>query len=489
MYFSPSLLHELYQPSSCKKRVWLKANHPELAADDSDFMNLLIARGTILEKAHLSNFDKWYSPQYLDGNLIDGFNATMELIRNNAPVIYQGVFIDEDLLGIPDFLILDQDGKYNLRESKLAIDLPAHPEISLQLGIYRIVAKNVLGYEPVLEVLCGDGQIKSDLTIPNDDEVFFTIGMYRSLQTDTEPEEPVGWSKCQQCVFWRYCWNRAIERKCIATVPSVDQGAAKKFWEMGILNYEGLHNFPEELLPEIKRPWGGGEQRIGANRAKKIKREVHSLISNQILVVSKPPLPMDYDPGKRPVMMFDIENDIFDPELGVKVYLWGCLLITDDGIQEPKLILADKGTDGDSSGWFEFLAYTDMIFNKYGDIPFVHYSPHEKTWVKKYIERYGDPQMKADRLLKNLWDMHPAISQNIILPSHSYGLKSVEKFAGFSRSQEEFGGLWSIIMYDRYLNATTQDDADLIIKEIKDYNYEDILASYRVYEWLESMAQ
>jgi len=120
-------------------------------------------------------------------------------------------------------------------------------------------------------------------------------------------------------------------------------------------------------------------------------------------------------------------------------------------------------------------------------IPFIHYSSHEQTWVKKYIERYRDPEGIASRVLDNLWDMYPAITRSIVLPVASYGLKNVEKVAGFTRSQDEYGGLWSIIMYDQYLNAVTQEDADRIIEKIMIYNYEDILASYKVYEWLESI--
>jgi len=489
MYFTPSLFHNLYQPFKCNKRVWLKANHPELADDDSDFRNLLVTRGNLLEESHLSSFNDWYRPSYT--NLRDGYRATMDLIKNHAPVIYQGVLIDQknNLLGIPDFLILDQSGTYKLRESKLAVDLPAHPEIFLQLGIYRIIAKEALGYEPDLEILCGNGQIVSELSVSDKEEVFSAIEFYKSLQNGNEPEEPVGWSKCQQCVFRGYCWDGAIERRCVATVPSVDQGAAKKFWDIGVKTYDHLYEFSDELLVNIERPWGNRLQRIGATRARKIKLEVQSLITQQMKVISRPFLPPGYSPGKRPVIMFDIENDVFDPELGVKVYLWGCLLITDEGIQEPALILADKGIEGDRDGWFSFLEYADRIFVKYGNIPFIHYSSHEQTWVKKYIERYGDPEGIASRVLDNLWDMYPAITRSIVLPVPSYGLKNVEKVAGFTRSQDEYGGLWSIIMYDQYLNAVTQEDADLIIEKIMIYNYEDILASYKVYEWLESISK
>ncbi|NMA55075.1 MAG: hypothetical protein GX952_03965 [Firmicutes bacterium] len=83
--------------------------------------------------------------------------------------------------------------------------------------------------------------------------------------------------------------------------------------------------------------------------------------------------------------------------------------------------------------------------------------------------------------------MYDAISKHLFLPTPSYGLKWVEKLAGFQRSQEEFGGLWSIITYDRYINAPTKEQADKILDEILTYNQDDLIASLAVYEWLEKI--
>ena len=53
--------------------------------------------------------------------------------------------------------------------------------------------------------------------------------------------------------------------------------------------------------------------------------------------------------------------------------------------------------------------------------------------------------------------MYTAIKGNIFLPAPSSGLKWVEKLVGLECFQEEYGGLWSIITYDQYINATTQE--------------------------------
>jgi predicted RecB family nuclease len=45
------------------------------------------------------------------------------------------------------------------------------------------------------------------------------------------------------------------------------------------------------------------------------------------------------------------------------------------------------------------------IFQKYGDIPFIHWHHYETTKVKSYMDRYGDQKGIAQRVLKNCVDL------------------------------------------------------------------------------------
>ena len=179
----------------------------------------------------------------------------------------------------------------------------------------------------------------------------------RIRNSTTAPLEPVGWSKCGFCVFRNACWDAAVRDKDIATVPYVDQGAWHQLFGSGVKNYHQLYELSEELLAEIKRPWGKHRRRIGPARARKIKQQIQALKTNRIIMASPPPLPPGYRPGTRPLMMFDLENDVFDPDLGVKVYLWGCLLVKESGTPAAKLIVAGPGVEGDRQGWLDFLAW------------------------------------------------------------------------------------------------------------------------------------
>ncbi len=487
--FRGSEFHILHQPNHCPTRVWLTANCPQLAADDSAFQDLLLRRGKAIEERHLEQLGPYQEPIYPPTDFAAGAESTLELIRRGIPIIYQPVLISTDgLLGIPDFLILDSATEcYKVRDVKLAVNVKHHPEILLQMGLYQIAANHALGYTPDIELVTGDGQVQP-FQPADEQHVYQEINEIIDLRRLPEaPVEPVGWSKCEPCVFRNTCWDPAIESRDVATVPYVDQGASRRLLNLGITNYDHLFEMSEELLADLKRLRGKREQRIGATTARKIKMQVQALKNNRVIVDSPPPLPPGCRPGTRPVVMFDIENDVFDPDLGVKVYLWGCLLAKSTGSPTPELIVAGPGVEGDEQGWIDFLDYVGRVFGQFGDIPFVHYSSHERTWIRKYIERYGDPNNTAKRLIDNLWDMYDAISKHLFLPTSSYGLKSIEQLVGFKRSQEEFGGLWSIITYDQYINAPTQKEANLILQKILTYNTEDIMASLAIYEWLEKL--
>ena len=74
---------------------------------------------------------------------------------------------------------------------------------------------------------------------------------------------------------------------------------------------------------------------------------------------------------------------------------------------------------------------------------------------------------------------------SVTLPVPSYSLKQIESFVGFKRTQEEYGGSWSIVRYNNYLETPTKEEADKILDEIKVYNGEDLMSIYEVYKWVE----
>lgn len=489
--FSPSGFRNLFQPSYCERRVWLALHEPDLATPDVDFIEMIQEKGIAAEEAHIQTVGPIEKPEYPELEFPIGFEETIKMIESKVPIIYQGILMSKDnqRMAIPDLMILDdRTEKYAIRDIKLARNLDAHPEIELGMGLCRIVAKEVLGYEPILEVFTGDGELLSPYIAPDNKIVKQCIKLISNLEDLTEePSEISGWSKCSPCPFFTHCWDDAWKGRHVCTIPGVEQGMSLALLDHNIETWEALIKKGNNIA-EIIFQRGSGTQRIGPTRTEKFLRQARCL-SRGIHEKIKPlTLPNGYSPGDRPLVIFDVENNmpLFD-ELGlqVDVYLWGLLVVTDEEMIQ-KLIVAPRGADGDQNGWEQFLSTMSEIFKRYGDIPIIHFSSHEKTKVSNYLRKYGDANSIGQRVINNLWDLYRAILSSVALPVPSYGLKQIESFVGFKRTQEEYGGSWSIVRYNQYLEATSPDKAEEILNEIKVYNGEDLMATYEVYKWVEN---
>jgi predicted RecB family nuclease len=290
----------------------------------------------------------------------------------------------------------------------------------------------------------------------------------------------VGTSKCDGCAFEERCWKQAREKNDISLVMEIDQSLARALFESGTKTpAELLGRYDTTTLGEFKRPWGSKMQKVGA-RAERILISAQVLETNKEKVLSPPVLPASYN-----YVIFDLEG--MPPYLDEldNIFMWG-LQVFGDKPGEYLASCTDFGQEGDRKAWIQFLENARAILDEYGDIPFVHWSPYEKTYLKKYIERHGDPDGIGARVMKNLLDLFPITKEALALPLPSYGLKSVERYIGFERKQQEQNGAWSMA---KFIEATEMEDTvqrKEVMDEILRYNQEDLEATWAVMEWLRS---
>jgi hypothetical protein len=84
----------------------------------------------------------------------------------------------------------------------------------------------------------------------------------------------------------------------------------------------------------------------------------------------------------------------------------------------------------------------------------------------------------------NQLDLLPITEASVILALPSYSLKVVEQYVGFKRTQDEYGGSWSMA---QFIFATETDDEvrrDRLMAQIIKYNSEDLAAAWAVFDWL-----
>jgi predicted RecB family nuclease len=141
-----------------------------------------------------------------------------------------------------------------------------------------------------------------------------------------------------------------------------------------------------------------------------------------------------------------------------------------------------------ASDWLAFLENAKRIFELYGDITFVHWHSYEKTYLSKYIQRYGDVGGVASRVIANLLDLFTVTKESIILPVPSFSLKVIEQFIGFKRIQSEFGGQWAMATFIEATETSDESKRKQLMDEILKYNEEDLGATWAVFQWLKEKA-
>lgn len=482
--------YTFFRPSKCELRIYLKEIGEE-EAPPTPYEQILLRLGERHEVSHLATF-----PEHINlsrGTLEEREQKTREAVEKRAPVIYQAVFnttyeLDGgkfEILGEPDFLITHQNG-YIIRDSKISrrITDKDHPEILRQLEIYGWLYEQTLGI-PLkgLQVHSGAG----DIIEVNYDGGISALSLFKdiaSLKTaKTEIYSPVGWSKCGGCPFYGHCWPRAKANNDIALIYGVDQNLAVALKEQGIATVEELlRNFDEDSLVEFQRPWGNRMQRVG-KKAVSIIRMARAISEEKEIMIRPPSIP-DY-PN---YVMFDLEG--LPPYLDEleKIYLWGVQVFGKDKSDFMPAV-AGFGQEGDEEGWRSFLDKAEAIFDKCGDIPFVHWHHYERDKIKLYSERYGDRNGIAERVKNNLLDLLPITQGSIALPLPSYSLKVVEKYVGFKRSLEEVAGDWAMAKYIEATETEDQKQRDEMMNQILTYNREDLEATWAVLQWLKSKKQ
>ncbi len=375
---------------------------------------------------------------------------------------------------------------YAIRDSKLNRRIgPSQENVRLQLGTYGWLYEQTFGEPPVaLQVHGGSGEI---FTLDYDGgeaafETFERMLHYRLLEEEPE-DEHVGVSKCSDCGFrWR-CWPRAEKRQDVGLLPFADRGLIDELHDAGTSTLpEFVKRFDAESLGAFERRTWSGELRPVGDRAERLLINARALLDDRPILIKPPEIP-----EHATYVMFDLEGMPPTVDETEKIYIWGMQPFG----SRPGPFRAGVGGfggRGDRQGWESFLEQAGELFEELGpDVPFVHWAAYEKVKLNLYLERYGDRDGVAEKVLDNLLDLLPITRDAVAVPLTGYGLKQIETLTGYRRKLEEFGGEWSMA---RYIEATETDDEDqraAIMDEILAYNREDLEATWAVMEWLRGL--
>jgi uncharacterized protein len=399
-------------------------------------------------------------------------------MEEGAPLIYQGMFEDPalNLAGRPDFLLRTEDGDYRVADAKLASSLDGHPEIAIQLALYR----RLTGTEQPPLVYLGSGEIAE--VGPEADALAdqFLLEFQTALAAPRPPSTHFSESKCGACPYDATCRPTFQRDRELTMVYGVNARAAEALRGVGIRTIEDLAGADPESLPDVPYLTGRDKKRRAVLQAS-------SLLQEEWFVLQQLRLPSGT------VVHFDVEsNPLSEPKNG-EVYLWG-LLVAPYRPEDYLAIWSEGGPAEDERAWREFLRRVRTLRDASPDLQIVHYSPFEVTQIRTYARRYGmeDDDCVAWLLgsASPLFDLAETVKQALVLPLTGYGLKAICKhprLVNFKWELSESGSQWSVVRYIDYLRTADAAQRAAIRREIETYNRDDVLATRALEMWLRGL--
>jgi uncharacterized protein len=462
----------LYVLNQCERRVWLGRHRPELAAPAGEFDRLLWERGREHERAvRQSRFAAALGPVFVGQPVEGAAEDTRRLLDSSPTALYQPLLLSRDgrCVGVPDFLY--REGQHwVIHDVKLAVNVAEHPEIGLQMAHYARLLEESLGARAVrLEITNGEGGVVpvEDLARARYEHV---LERARALVgASPEPDLLQSHSACAECPFYDHCWPLAVGEDRIEVLREVTRNVA------GLLHGIGIHTIASLAAVQPRQIRMKGI----ASLAEAIVAEARAHHDQQPVWLMPPQLP------PWPVVWFDLEGDPEGEEVDRAIYLWG--LAVDDGQQmpRPEVITAHFEDQGGRRAWERFVARAIEIFARHPHARWVHYSPYEKTWVRKYVARYGAPAGFLERMEEALFDLlYRGVRRCVRLPLYSYSVKKVADFVGFRWRNPGSGSVWSIVQYERARASGDPTERARIVREIEEYNGDDLLAMRAVWRWM-----
>ena len=427
----------------------------------SDFLRKLWKVGRTYE-SKVVDFFKYEKPKYKVGDYKEGFNQTLALMKNGAHTIYQGVLKNDELIGIPDFLIKAKGSSIFGNYYYYAVDIKgastSRERYLFQLASYSYLLGDIQGFTPLyggLLLLDIDLQIRYFYGLMK--QVIYAISESKNILSNPEimPDLFID-SNCTMCQWYNFCLPEANQKEDLSLVAGINRKIKDELQKISIKSYGELANCTPDDISQIEE--------LNGEKGKSILLQAKSLKEKKIYLKSMPHLPEDNEE-----VFIDFESDMVFDEKGMELtrvdYLIGLLKHEKGKDIYSYLLLEDE-----EKLLGDFIAFlNDHMYHT-----FYHFGHYEQSIFDN----------KWDKLPKvRLVNLEKVIKESIIMPVTSYSLKSIAKVLGFRWKNKEATAIQSMCWYSSYLETKDRSFLDLSIQ----YNQDDCLALLFIKRWLNDL--
>ncbi len=413
--------------------------------------------------------------------------ATLHAMRDGYDIIFQATFQDGCLIGHADFLRKvprpSQLGawSYEVLDTKLARSAKA--KFIIQLAYYSAMVAKIQGIEPLLmHVVLGDKREASYRCADYGHYLNMVLQRFLArVQDHLADTYPVPCEKCDQCHWRGLCDKRRSEDDHLSQVANITRLQVKKLESAGIRTLEALATLhKEERIPKMnpetlaKLRHQARLQFLARNTGER-QLELLPEVEGECRGFARLPKPADGD------LFFDMEGDPL--EEGGLEYLFGVYFIQ-GGTPEFKAFWAHSRAE-EKVAFEAFMDFVTAWLRKYPDAHIYHYAAYEQTALKKLMALHGTREAEVDNLLRaqKLVDLYKVVREGIRVSEPRYSIKNIEHFYLESRTGDVKNAGASIVYYERW--KETGDPQ--LLKDIEDYNFDDVRSTYELRQWLLSL--
>lgn len=396
------------------------------------------------------------------------FKATLELMRQGAPLIYQGTLTHGDWTGRPDLLERREGESVFGNWYYAPIDIKSshylHAYQKYQLTFYAVLLEKIQGRLPEDPAIVNiDGErlpLEAEAFRSAFEEVLVLIERIRA----GERPDPVFRKACQDTGPWgALCERLAKENNDIALLYKVDVNKLRVLRELGIRTIEDAAEMDPAALD-------GVAPGLRLHGLEVIKLQAQSLLREAVFI--REPVTL---PEKKLEIHFDIESDLPNDV----DYLYG-FLIREQGTDRYQPFVAKK-LEHEKKMWNEFLDWVESLPKDY---VVYHFAFYEKARLSVLEQRYGSSKA-LDRFRENMVDLKTIVSTSAVFPLYFYGLKYIASFLGHKWTGQVTKGGQSIEVFEKYLETGKRALLDSILQ----YNEEDVRATALLKDWLVKYAK
>ena len=426
---------------------------------------------------------------------------TRSALSAKTPIIYQAALASGPFAGFADFLLLDEQGRYRVWDTKLARS--PKPYYAVQLCCYSEMVADVTG-DPMPETFGIILGTKERVEFRVEDFLHY----YRRLKTEflamqdrftaNLADRPEPLPRADHGRWTSHAEQFFHERDHLVLVAGITVGQIKKLKKSGVTTLTQLAGAAGRTVPRLNRDTLASlvaqahlqrrtkEDRL-TNPDAPPRYEVLPHAGTNGETVGLAALPPE-DPAD---VFFDMEGYPLAP--GGLEYLFGvCVWNRDKQAHEFKDWWAHD-REQEKRALESFVDWVYACWKSHPALHIYHYANYEVSTVRRLSTRHDTRQNEVDDLLRNnvFVDLYQIIRQGIRIGEDSYSIKSVERLYRPKRATEVATAADSIVQYARWIESKQPRDWNKspILKGIREYNEDDCQSTAQLCAWLRTVVR